>query len=250
MKQETESKIQSLFLICIRLNRSRIKFITMKNLTSALLLLIPTLINAQYPGEQIISNTRQIQLPYNRIIQPAGRTIPFGIQSQENHAMDAALSPDGKWLAVMERYSIVLINTSVNGAVYRLANDANPLLKGAMNTYSGITWDKYGEGYTFYWSAVNPGTNRSFVASARRSGTQLEFARIFEYKATGDADMALPNELLITAESLKKYLYVVLNGNNNVIKQDPETGDSSLRNYNGFRETVCHQLGRPASGKG
>ncbi|MCU0456096.1 MAG: hypothetical protein MUE74_07315, partial [Bacteroidales bacterium] len=92
--------------------------------------------------------------------------------------------------------------------------------------YSGIIWDKYGDDHTFYWSAVNPSTNRSFVVSATRSGSQAVFSRIFEYKATGDADMALPNELLITAESLKKYLYVVLNGNNEVIKQDLETGDT------------------------
>ena len=38
--------------------------------------------------------------------------------------------------------------------------------------------------------------------------------------------MALPNEILITHESLKKYIYVVLNGNNNVIKQDLITGDT------------------------
>ena len=42
------------------------------------------------------------------MIQPAGLQIFFGDKSLENHALDAALSPDGKWLAVEERYSIVL----------------------------------------------------------------------------------------------------------------------------------------------
>ena len=38
--------------------------------------------------------------------------------------------------------------------------------------------------------------------------------------------MALPNELLISSESERDYLYVVLNGNNMLIKQDLETGDT------------------------
>ena len=39
-------------------------------------------------------------------------------------------------------------------------------------------------------------------------------------------ELALPNEILIKKESLKEYLYVVLNGNNKVIKQDFITGDT------------------------
>lgn len=198
----------------------------MKYLITIILLLASNVGKSQFPGEQIPSNTRQIQLPYNRLMQPAGRTISFGIPSLENHALDAALSPDGNWLAVMERYSIVLIYLPMNSPVFRLANDNNPILKGAMNTYSGIIWDKYGDDHTFYWSAVNPRTNRSFVVSARRTELQADFIKIFEYKSDGDSEMALPNELLITKESSDKYLYVVLNGNNQVIKQNIETGDT------------------------
>ena len=62
----------------------------------------------------------QIQLPYNRLIQPAGIQISFGDASQENHALDAVLSPDGKWLAVEERYSIVFISTADNKVVFVL----------------------------------------------------------------------------------------------------------------------------------
>ena len=45
-------------------------------------------------------------------------------------------------------------------------------------------------------------------------------------KQTPHARVALPNEILITKESSKEYLYVVLNGNNKVIKQDLATGDT------------------------
>ena len=54
------------------------------------------------------------RLPYNRMIQPAGTQIVFGQKTLENHALDAAISPDGKWLAVEERYSIVFISTIDN----------------------------------------------------------------------------------------------------------------------------------------
>ncbi|HEY5471200.1 MAG TPA: hypothetical protein VIK07_11810, partial [Bacteroidales bacterium] len=81
-----------------------------------------------------------VQLPYNRMIQPAGLQIFFGDESLENHSLDAVLSPDGKWLAVEERYSIVFINTSDNKVKFTLTNKTLPDLRGGMNTYSGIIW--------------------------------------------------------------------------------------------------------------
>ena len=44
------------------------------------------------------TNLGRIQMPFNRFIQPAGKQVFFGDASLENHALDAALSPDGKWL--------------------------------------------------------------------------------------------------------------------------------------------------------
>ncbi len=198
----------------------------MKYLLYAALFLTSIIVQAQFPVEQVLTNSRQVQLPYNRIIQPAGKLVSFGLENLENHALDAALSPNGEVLAVMERYSIIFIDTYSNNVLSRLPNNGQPGLRGAMNTYSGITWS-YTEGYqTVYWSAVNPDTRRSFVVSAVWDGSKIMFSRIFEYKAVKDAEMALPNEILITQESLRKYIYVVLNGNNNIIKQDLVTGDT------------------------
>jgi YVTN family beta-propeller protein len=170
-------------------------------------------------------NSRQKQLPCNRLIQPAGTQIFFGDQSLENHSMDAALSPDGKWLAVMERSGIVFIRTADNKVKYYLKNNSNPNLRGGMNTYSGITWYSGNRIPEICWSVI--GINaRSFVVFAKWDGITAEFSRMFEYKAAPNAAMALPNEILITKEASKEYLYVVLNGNNQVIKQDFITGDT------------------------
>jgi YVTN family beta-propeller protein len=167
----------------------------------------------------------KVQLPYNRMIQPAGLQIYFGDPSLENHSMDAVLSPDGKWLVVEERYSIVFISTADNKVKFRLALSDQSDLRGGMNTYSGIVWHSGNNISEVYFSTIGR-NKRSFVVSATWDGTKAQFGRKFEYKAAPKTDMALPNEILITQESSKEYLYVVLNGNNKVIKQDLVSGDT------------------------
>jgi len=168
---------------------------------------------------------RRLQLPYNRIIQPAGLQIFFGNVEEESHALDAALSPDGKWLAVEERVSIVFISTTDNKVKFQLANNEHPDLKGCNNTYSGIIWHTGSEVPEVCWSIVGK-KGRSFVATAKWNGVNAEFGRMFEYITDPKADMALPNEILITKESLKEYLYVLMNGDNSLIKRDFLTGDT------------------------
>lgn len=133
-----------------------------------------------------IDNLRQVLLPYNRLIQPAGLQIFFGDQSLENHSLDAALSPDGKLLAVMERFSVVFIRTTDNKVKYRLINNDLPELNQGMNTYSGITWHKSGKGLEVYWSVIGK-NNRSYVATAGWNGLKAEFGRLREYKAVAPA---------------------------------------------------------------
>ncbi len=173
---------------------------------------------------EVERESRQIQLPYNRFIQPAGTQVFFGDASLENHSLDAVLSPDQKWLAVEERYSIVFISTSDNQVKFILRNNENMSLRGAMNTYSGIIWHEGAKGLEVFWSTVTE-RNRSYVVSARWNNAKAEFGRLFEYRAIPPAEVALPNEILITKEKGKEYLYVVLNGNNKVVKQDLASGD-------------------------
>jgi YVTN family beta-propeller protein len=171
------------------------------------------------------ARTIQFQLPYNRLVQPAGLQIVFGDEARENHSMDIVLSPDGKWLAVEERFSIVFISTLNNTVKYTLLNNLHPDLRGGWNTYSGIRWSVENGISRVHWSVVSA-EGRSFVASARWDGEKAEFGPLLEYLAEPFSELALPNEILITNEFNHKYLYVVLNGNNKVIKQDLETGDT------------------------
>jgi YVTN family beta-propeller protein len=194
-------------------------------LLPALLCFISSIAQAQLPDNVTPQNPRQILLPWNRLIQPAGLQVYFGDKNMENHSLDAALSPDGKYLAVMERYSIVFISTADNHVVFTLPDYHCPELTGGMNTYSGITWHSGNNLTEVYWSAIGA-KKRSFIVSAKWDGTKAEFSRLIEYKAAPQTDMALPNEFLITKESSGEFLYVVLNGNNNLIKQNLATGDT------------------------
>jgi YVTN family beta-propeller protein len=180
---------------------------------------------SQVALNQVTEKPHQILLPYNRIIQPAGLQIYFGNKSLENHSLDAAISPDGKWIAVEERYSIVFISTTGKEIKFVLNVDSYKDLIGGMNTYSGITWHKGNIGWEVLWSAIG-NNNRSFVVTASWNGNKAEFGRILEYKTIPPARLSLPNEILINKESSKEYLYVVLNGNNKIIKQDFITGDT------------------------
>lgn len=197
----------------------------MKKVVTLAISLISAICSGQLkPDISLPQNSRQVQLPYDRIIQPAGFQITFGEESLENHSLDAALSPDGSCLAVMERYSIVFINTLTNTVAGKLANNLHADLKGGMNTFSGIIWHSGPNGQELLWSAI--GVNkRSFVASASWNGTEAKFTRLIEYKPLPPAAMALPNEILITKEGSQEFLYVVLNGNNRVIKQEYLTGN-------------------------
>jgi YVTN family beta-propeller protein len=164
----------------------------------------------------------QIQLPYNRMIQPAGIQIFFGDEKLENHALDAALSPDGKWLAVEERYSIVFISTSDNKVKYTLKNSSHPGIGRGMNTYSGITWRKGADIPEVFWS-TSADLRRCYVVSATWDGVKAEFSDLIEFKPVPPARLSLPNEILILKEEGTDYLYTVLNGNNQVVKQELES---------------------------
>ncbi len=200
--------------------------IRIRYFVTALLLILSLNCKSQVTRDaEVITDSLRVRLPYNRIIQPAGTLVTFGDASVESHALDAALSPDRKWLAVEERFSIVFISTLDNTTRFVLRNSFHMPLRGGMNTYSGILWHLNNGIPEVYWSVI--GTDeKSFVACAKWDGTKAEFVRVIEYKTTPPADMALPNEILIRNESNKDYLYVVLNGNNKVIKQDLITGDT------------------------
>ena len=168
----------------------------------------------------------QIELPYDRFLQPAGKQVYFGKTGLENHALDCSLSPDGEWLAVQERYSIVFIRTADAEVIYELRMSDFPGIHDLVNGYSGITWDIMDGTYNVFWTASSLRYNASYLIQAGWDGTRAEFAKFFLYKSLVFSRNALANEFLIDHSRKGNFIYVVLNGNNQVIKQNLDTKDT------------------------
>lgn len=163
-------------------------------------------------------------LPYNRWVDPAGEQIYFGDRDQENHALDCALSPDGKWLAVEGRYSVVVINPANKKIAFRYLLKDHFGAAGVMNTFSGIAWRKTGDNYELFWSAANT-SEKSFVIRASWNGKRIEIVRDFPLETVHPAEAALPNELILEETGSNTFVYVVLNGTDRVVKMDAENGN-------------------------
>ncbi len=155
-------------------------------------------------------------MPYNRIINPSGSTIYFGDARYENHSLDCKLIPGQHMLAVEDRYGIAIIDTKTKEIAARWSYNDEKRFSGLMSTYSGIqVVQQYGK-TNIFWSAAS--SKQSFVMMANWDGEHLFFKKSIAFKAEGKSPLALPNELRVVEESGVNYLYVVLNGNNQLIK--------------------------------
>lgn len=176
-----------------------------------------------YDDSTLYNKAAPYIMPYNRIINPAGTTIAFGDTKYENHSLDCKLVPGQNVLAVEDRYGITMINTKTKDEITHLSFNEEKRFKGLMSTFSGIqVVQQYGK-TNIFWSAANPNTHESFVMMVNWDGEHLFFKKQIAFKPEGDSPLALPNELAITEENGTDFLYVVLNGNNQLVKLDLNT---------------------------
>ena len=128
-----------------------------------------TQINILFAQDYFITSrdpSAPIELPYDRFIQPAGKQILFGDNELENHALDCAISPDGFWLAVQERSSIVIISINEPKIVFTYFLKDFPGVEGLMNNFSGITWYNFENNLHLLWSASGTRNDQSCVIQA------------------------------------------------------------------------------------
>ncbi len=165
-----------------------------------------------------------VLMPYNRIIDPAGEQIYFGSSNLENHALDCALSPDKKTLAIMGRYRVLFYDIKSRRLVFELIPANEDGLLGAVNTYSGIKWyRKEGKQYVL-WSLVSQRTS-SYVIMAQWDGKEANISKRYQFMPAAPSPVALPNEIEIIREASEDFLYVCLNGNNQLVKINLDKGD-------------------------
>lgn len=156
-------------------------------------------------------------MPFNRILHSAGEVIRFGEPTLENHALDVtALTNDGK-LVVEDRYGIVAIDAESKKIIDRLSLNKTTQYKEYISTYSGICSFSW-KGRTFIlWSAVNTDKGEAAVMIAEWTSGFKNISHI-PLQKNDIAANAIPNQIIVSIEKNEPFFYVVLNGNNEVIK--------------------------------
>jgi len=169
-----------------------------------------------YDDSTLTSLQAPYAMPYNRWIDAAGVTVRFGDPKLENHSLDAVLLPGGELLAVEDRYGIILFKANGHQVMARYSFTGDRKYGQLMSTYSGIKAIKYKGAVHLFWGAGhNPD---SYVMEAVWDGHDLDVVQAIPFPALTQAPMTLPNDVLVREEDGELYLYVVLNGSNQLTK--------------------------------
>lgn len=159
-----------------------------------------------------------IQMPFNRLIQSAGKVVTYGDPELENHTLDLTVLPDKKNIAVEDRYGIAILDIKTEKIKTRWSFSDIADYKGVMSTYSGITSFIHNNVTYITWSAVDKAKDGSYVMVGEWDGSSVKNISSIQLKANPPAAFALPNQINVWFESGNPYLYVVLNGNNQLLK--------------------------------
>ena len=173
--------------------------------------------HSSYDDTTLTIDNSSLLMPFNRFIDPAGTVIHFGNKSLENHSLDCALLPGKKVLVVEDRYGIAFIDLETYKLLYHL--DYEGKYKGLMSTYSGIkAFELNGKVHIFWGASVPDQGKESYVMEAIWDGKKAVMTDPILFDAVSHSPMALPNDIAINIENGVAYLYVVLNGNNQLSK--------------------------------
>ncbi|HYW33796.1 MAG TPA: YncE family protein, partial [Balneolaceae bacterium] len=177
-----------------------------------------------YDDSTLAKNTLPLLMPYNKIINPAGKVIRYGDPDLENHALNCTFDPKQKYLAVIDRYGLAMINPNSNAIIDRLDYTHQKKLKSYENTFSGLTWYQRNDSSFVLSSVVDSRNSHSYVLMFYWDGKHLKLTHKFRLPAQSPAPVALPNALAVSHEGGRDYLFVVCNGNNTLVKFNLQTG--------------------------
>ncbi|HEY8781835.1 MAG TPA: bifunctional YncE family protein/alkaline phosphatase family protein [Mucilaginibacter sp.] len=180
--------------------------------------------HSAYDDSTLTNKVLPVMMPYNRLIEPAGKVISFGDPRFENHSLDIKLIPQTTILAVEDRYGITLIDTTESKVIANWSYNDDKQYRGLMSTYSGLKVRNTGNDKQIFWSAAD--ARRSYVMQAIWDGQKISIQNALIFDPLAPSPMALPNELIINTENGADYLYVVLNGNNQIVKINLKTKET------------------------
>lgn len=162
-------------------------------------------------------NTANHSMPYNRIIRSAGNVVRYGKPELENHALDAAILQGNDLLVIEDRYGISTLNVTTKTISNRWTYTDLPQYAKYMSTYSGIKAFADKDKTWVTWSAAEKeaGTGALMMAewaNGFRNVSSISFPR------KNPSGNAIPNDITVANESGVLFLYVVLNGNDELVK--------------------------------
>lgn len=193
----------------------------------SLMVVVAILIGSVLWAQSVVTaknNSRQtdtsspIEMPYNRLIHSAGKIISYGNPELENHALDAVVLPDKKYVAIEDRFGIALLDAKTNEVATRWTFADSTSYKDLVSTYSGMTSFLYQQSTYIAWGAQGNGKDRGFVVIAEVRSDSITHLSFLRFTANAPARVTIPNQCQFNIENNIPYLYVALNGNNQLVK--------------------------------
>jgi YVTN family beta-propeller protein len=172
----------------------------------------------KYDDNAIKQRNAPVLMPFNRLVQSAGKVITYGDSSLENHTLDFAILPDKKHIAIEHRYGLAILDVKNQSVTHRWSFENDSRFRGLMSTFSGIKCFSY-DGHTYItWGASGRNNHKSSVMIAEWSEAGFREVSDIPISALAPAATALPNDISIQFEKNIPFLYIVLNGNNELLK--------------------------------
>jgi YVTN family beta-propeller protein len=161
-----------------------------------------------------------IMMPYNRVAVSAGRVIAYGDPRLENHTLDVALMPGNTHIAIEDRFGIAVLDCAAGAIAERWSILDDKRFTGLKNTFSGIKSFVF-QGQTYLvWSAAGQENDKGGLLIATWRDKKIREVEYLPIAPKAPAPGALPNEVEVVFENGSCFLYVVLNGNNELLKID------------------------------
>jgi YVTN family beta-propeller protein len=151
-------------------------------------------------------------MPYNRIIKSAGQVIRFGDPAYENHSLDITPLAGTDLSIVLDRYGVFALD--LKGNIHdRYTQGTTNEFRGLMSTYSGVKTFRWQNKTWITWGVARDTT--SYVLFGEWDGKISNVTGMKVFRKS-PARNAIPNEIYVNEK--QGMLYVVLNGNDEIMK--------------------------------
>jgi YVTN family beta-propeller protein len=168
--------------------------------------------------KRTLADSLPIVMPYNRLIDAAGTAVIYGDEKLENHTLDLTPLPGGRQVVIEDRYGIAVLDRASRQITYRWSLRDAAETKNLMSTFSGIkAFVEKGRTY-LVWGASEREKGKSGVVIADFTTGKIGKVELLAFAPLAPSPLALPNDVAIRREGEELFLYVVLNGNNQLVK--------------------------------